>query len=211
MQPLSGAREKIFPTASGWSTTTSSIFAAVYRSGPKWWCSTGSVGAVGPAIAFARAQTHISVMRRYLTLALFLVVVLGGGTLIGLMTLPGDWYAGLTKPPFNPPNWVFAPAWTLLYVLIAIAGWRTWQRDPRGAAMAVWFFQLALNFTWSPVFFGAHRPGAALVIVIALLAAIIVFIVLRQPRDRIAALLFTPYAAWVTFATLLNGAIVHLN
>jgi tryptophan-rich sensory protein len=150
-------------------------------------------------------------MHRYLTLALFIALVLGGGTLIGLMTLPGEWYAGLAKPPFNPPNWIFAPVWTLLYIMVAVAGWRTLQRGPRSAAMAVWFIQLALNFVWSPVFFGAHRIGAALVIVAALLATIIAFIVICWPRDRAAALLFTPYAAWVAFATLLNGALWYLN
>jgi tryptophan-rich sensory protein len=150
-------------------------------------------------------------VRSYLTLALFILLVLGGGTLIGLMTLPGEWYAGLAKPPFNPPNWIFAPVWTLLYIMVAVAGWRTWQRGPRSAAIALWFVQLALNFVWSPVFFGAHRIGGALAVIVALLAAIIAFIVMAWPRDRIAALLFTPYAAWVAFATLLNGALWYLN
>ena len=103
-------------------------------------------------------------MHRYLTLALFVALVLGGGTLIGLMTLPGEWYAGLAKPSFNPPNWIFAPVWTLLYIMVAVAGWRTWQHSPRSAAMAVWFIQLALNFVWSLAFFGAHRIGAAQVL-----------------------------------------------
>jgi translocator protein len=150
-------------------------------------------------------------MRPTLTLALFIALVLGGGTLIGLMMLPGEWYAGLAKPPFNPPNWIFAPAWTLLYIMVAVAGWRTWQRGARSTAMRVWFIQLALNFVWSPVFFGAHRIGAALVIVAGLLAIIIIFIVICWPRDRAAALLFAPYAAWVAFATLLNGALWYLN
>jgi translocator protein len=150
-------------------------------------------------------------MRSFVKLALFIALVLGGGTFIGLMTLPGAWYDGIAKPPFNPPDWIFAPVWTLLYILVAVAGWRTWLRAPRSVAMAVWFAQLALNFVWSPVFFGAHRPGAALVIVTALLATILIFIVMRWPRDRIAALLFTPYAAWVAFASLLNGAIWILN
>jgi translocator protein len=150
-------------------------------------------------------------MRRYLALAIFVALVLGGGTVIGLMTLPGGWYAGLAKPPFNPPNWIFAPVWTVLYIMVAVAGWRTWQRVPRSAAMMAWFVQLTLNFIWSPVFFGAHRPGAALVIVTALLAAILAFIVASWPRDRAAALLFVPYAAWVAFATVLNGAIWYLN
>jgi translocator protein len=150
-------------------------------------------------------------MHRYLTLALFIALVLGGGTLIGFMTLPGAWYAGLAKPPFNPPNWIFGPVWTLLYIFIAVAGWRTWERMPRSAAMTVWFVQLALNFVWSPVFFGAHQIGAALVVIVVLLAAILAFIVISWPRDRTAALLFTPYAAWVAFATLLNAAIWTLN
>ena len=150
-------------------------------------------------------------MHRYLTLVLFVALALGGGTLIGLMTLPGEWYAGLAKPSFNPPNWIFAPVWTLLYIMVAVAGWRTWQHSPRSAAMAVWFIQLALNFVWSPTFFGAHRIGAAQVIVVALLTTIVAFIVMRWPRDRAAALLFMPYAAWVAFATLLNGALWYLN
>ena len=150
-------------------------------------------------------------MRPTLTLALFIALVLGGGTLIGLITLPGEWYAGLAKPPFNPPNWIFAPVWTLFYIMVAVAGWRTWQRGARSTAMTVWFIQLALNFVWSPVFFGAHRIGAALGIVAALLGIIIAFIVICWPRDRAAALLFTPYAAWVAFATLLNGALWYLN
>ncbi len=150
-------------------------------------------------------------MRPTITLALFIALVLGGGTLIGFMTLPGEWYAGLAKPPFNPPNWIFAPVWTLLYIMVAVAGWRTWRREPRSAAMTVWYIQLALNFVWSPVFFGAHRPGAALFVIAALLATIIEFIVMRWPRDRAAALLFAPYAAWVAFATLLNASIWSLN
>jgi benzodiazapine receptor len=150
-------------------------------------------------------------MHRYLTLALFIVLVLGGGTLIGFITLPGAWYAGLAKPAFNPPNWIFAPVWTLLYIAVAVAGWRTWESEPHSAGMAVWFIQLALNFIWSPVFFGTHMIGAALVIVTMLLAAILGFIVIRWSRDRCAALLFTPYAAWVAFATLLNGSIWILN
>lgn len=144
-------------------------------------------------------------------LAVFVVFVVGTGFVIGYLNVPSGWYAGLNKPWFNPPNWIFAPVWTLLYIMVAVAGWRTWQRGPRSAAMALWFVQLALNFVWSPVFFGAHRIGGALAVIVALLAAIIAFIVMAGPRDRIAALLFTPYAAWVAFATLLNGALWYLN
>lgn len=150
-------------------------------------------------------------MRAYLALALFLVVVLGGGTAIGLATLPGEWYAGLAKPSFNPPNWVFAPVWSTLYVLIAIAGWRSWMKAPYGTAMLAWAVQLALNFLWSPIFFGGHMIGIAFVVILALLASILAFIKLSWPRDRVAAWLFVPYALWVAFAALLNGALWWLN
>jgi len=85
-------------------------------------------------------------------LLVFLVLVVGAGWAIGVTNLPGAWYAGLAKPAFNPPNWVFAPVWTVLYVLIAIAGWRVWTRDRAGWPMKLWAAQLALNWAWSPVF-----------------------------------------------------------
>ena len=95
-------------------------------------------------------------MARYLTLALFLFFVIGGGTLIGASSPPGEWYAALEKPAFQPPGWLFGPVWTVLYILIAIAGWRTWQRRAEGPAMQVWFAQMAVNFIWSPAFFVMH-------------------------------------------------------
>jgi tryptophan-rich sensory protein len=103
-----------------------------------------------------------------LALVVFLLLVTGGGLLIGWLTAPCEWYAHLQKPAFNPPNWIFAPAWTVLYVLIAIAGWRAWQRGPRALPMTLWWVQLALNFLWSPTFFAAHRIGLALAIVLLL-------------------------------------------
>ncbi|MER9319712.1 tryptophan-rich sensory protein [Mesorhizobium sp. M0659] len=150
-------------------------------------------------------------MQRYVSLLLFLLLVLGGGLLIGYATLPGDWYASLAKPSFNPPNWVFAPAWTLLYVLIAVAGWRTWERERAAAAMKIWALQLVLNFAWSPTFFGAKQMGPALVVILALLASIALFIATVWNRDRVSGWLFAPYAAWVAFATLLNASLLLLN
>lgn len=148
---------------------------------------------------------------RTTTIVVFLALVLGGGLTIGYLNTPGEWYADLSKPPFNPPNWLFAPAWTILYVLIGIAGARTWSRAPKSAAMAAWWVQLGLNFLWSPVFFTLHVIGAAFLVILALLAAIILFIVLAWRIDRVAAMLFLPYLAWVAFASLLNGAILWLN
>ncbi len=151
-------------------------------------------------------------MRTYLSLAVFLVVVAGGGLTIGLLTLPGEWYALLAKPAFNPPDWIFGPVWTLLYILVAVAGWRTWLRDPGGMAMRIWAAQLVLNFAWSPVFFGAHMPLPALFVIVALLATILLFIARSAADgDRVAAWLFAPYALWVAFAMLLNASIVALN
>jgi len=150
-------------------------------------------------------------MHRYLSLALFLLIVLGGGLAIGYATLPGDWYAGLAKPAFNPPNWVFAPVWSLLYLCIALAGWHIWHAGKSAPLKPLWIVQLILNFLWSPVFFGLRLPGPALVVILALLATILVFIARAWDRDRIAAWLFIPYAAWVAFASLLNAAIVWLN
>lgn len=149
---------------------------------------------------------------RWMTLAWFLLLVIGGGMAIGYATRPDAWYAALAKPSFNPPNWVFGPVWTILYVLIAIAGGRTWQRLPRTAtAMSLWALQMALNFAWSPAFFALHRVDIAFVIVLAMLAAIGAFIVVSMRHDRLSALLFAPYFVWVAFATTLNGAIWRLN
>jgi len=146
-----------------------------------------------------------------LALILFVALVLGGGLAIGYATAPGEWYGGLVKPSFNPPGWVFAPVWSVLYVLIAIAGWRVWRKSAAGSAMKVWWLQLALNFLWSPVFFAAHQIGLAFGIILLMLAAIIAFIALAWREERAAAWLFVPYAAWVAFAAVLNGAIFALN
>jgi len=150
-------------------------------------------------------------MQRLAVYLAFLFFVIGGGLLLGASNMPGEWYAGLNKPFFNPPSWVFGPVWTVLYVMIAIAGARTWLASARSLGMQLWFAQMALNFMWSPAFFGYRMPGVALVIVLAMLAAILAFIAERWSRDRTAALLFLPYAAWVAFASVLNAAIVWLN
>ncbi len=150
-------------------------------------------------------------MNRYTSLILFLVLVLGGGLVLGRLTVPGGWYAGLVKPSFNPPAWLFAPVWTVLYVLIAVAGWRVWQREHTGWPMRLWWVQLALNFLWTPVFFAANEIGLAFVVILLMLAAILCFIATAWRKDRVAAWLFVPYAAWVAFASVLNGSIWILN
>lgn len=150
-------------------------------------------------------------MNRWIVLAGFLLLCLGGGSLIGVATAPGPWYESLQKPFFTPPDWLFGPVWSLLYVLIGIAGWRVWRIAPRSGAMALWWGQLALNFVWSPTFFALGQPGLAFVVILVLLAAIIGFILASRRLDTAAAWLFVPYAAWVGFATLLNAGIWWLN
>lgn len=154
--------------------------------------------------------------RDVLGLLAFIAICFGVSALGGLVTASsvGDWYVGLQKPTFNPPNWLFAPVWSVLYLLMAIAGWRVWRRAgwarsrPALIAFAV---QLALNLAWSAVFFGLQSPGGALVVIVLLLAGIVVTARLFWPLDRLAGLLFLPYLAWVGFATILNLAIWHLN
>ncbi len=130
--------------------------------------------------------------------------------------MPGDWYASLAKPAWTPPTWVFGPAWTILYAMMAVAAWRLWRRlgaRPRESRRALVLFavQLALNLSWTPVFFGMQRPDLALVVILFLWVAIAATIVAAWKACRTAAALLVPYLAWVTFATALNAAIWRLN
>jgi len=141
----------------------------------------------------------------------FVAIIVGISLGIGYVTAPGQWYENLNKPTFNPPPWVFGPVWSVLYVLIAIAGWRIWRTAPKSGAMALWIAQMILNWLWSPAFFGAHAPALALVIIVAMLASIALFMARTWKLDRWSAGLFVPYALWVAFATTLNASIVLLN
>ncbi len=146
----------------------------------------------------------------------FLVVCFGVSAAGGAVTATsvGTWYQALQKPPFNPPDWLFAPVWTVLYVMMAVAGWRIWRAHGlRGARAAMTFFgiQLALNLAWSFVFFGYRLVGAALVEILALLIVIVITTILFWRRDRLAGALFVPYVGWVGFATALNFALWRLN
>lgn len=132
--------------------------------------------------------------------------------------IPG-WYASLNKPAFNPPNWVFPVAWTILYTMIAIALWRLLGAMPRTGpsregwwlAFAAFLVQIALNAAWTPVFFTAHAIGTGLIVVAMLLVMVLWTIRLTWRFDRLAAWLLVPYAVWVAFATLLNAAILRMN
>ena len=149
-----------------------------------------------------------------LVLLVFLVFTLAVGFVAGQVTAPNiaSWYAHLAKPSFNPPNWVFAPVWTALYVLIAVAAWRYWRvAGWRSKGLALWLIQLALNFAWSFIFFGAHNPGAALADLVVLWLAIAATLTVFWRTDRPAGVLLIPYLAWVSFAGLLNFWVWQLN
>lgn len=150
-------------------------------------------------------------LRQFAVLVLFVVLTMAAGAGVGILTAPGEWYAALNKPPFNPPNWIFGPVWSALYLMIGVAGWRVWRAKGAGLAMALWWVQLALNLAWSPVFFGLQQPLAALGVLAAMLAAIIAFMAAAWRADAFAFWLFAPYAAWVIFAGVLNASIVILN
>jgi benzodiazapine receptor len=123
------------------------------------------------------------------------------------------WYRALRKPPYQPPHAAFAPVWSVLYVLIAASGYRVWRswRLARDPALALWGTQLALNAAWSPVFFRARRPRAALAVSGALVGAVGAYAWKARKADRPAAVMVLPYLAWAGFALALNAGIVRRN
>jgi benzodiazapine receptor len=136
------------------------------------------------------------------------------GSLFTKQSIP-TWYANLQKPAFNPPDWLFAPVWTALYLLMAVAAFIILSKDLHNPnvkiALVVFFIQLLLNALWTPIFFGAHLILAALVEIIILWLSIILTIVLFWKVSTPASLLLLPYVLWVTFAVVLNVAIWLLN
>lgn len=146
-------------------------------------------------------------------LALFgFLALVAAAALTGAQFQPGAWYAELAKPSWTPPGWLFGPVWTVLYVAIAVAGWLVWRSDKRlTVPLAFWIAQLVLNAAWSWLFFGLHRPGAALVDIVAMVVLLAAFVATAWPVSRTASLLFVPYLAWVAFATALNAAVWRLN
>ena len=148
--------------------------------------------------------------------ALAIAAVVAASLLGQRATYPNlaPWYAGLVKPAFNPPNWVFAPVWTALYLLMAFAGWRVlrWPPSPmRRTALILFFSQLALNVAWSWMFFAAQSPLLGLVNIVPQWLVIVATIAAFARLDRPAAWCLTPLAAWVGYAAVLNAALWWLN
>jgi tryptophan-rich sensory protein len=145
-----------------------------------------------------------------------LVLVFAVAGLGGWFTSQGmpDWYMSLRKPPWQPPSWLFGPVWTGLYLAMAVAAWLVWKDagfDGARAALVLWGVQLLLNLAWSGLFFALRQPGWALVEILALWVSILATTVLFFSVSVWAGALMVPYLLWVSFAAVLNGAIVRLN
>lgn len=130
----------------------------------------------------------------------------------GLAVSTGSWYTQLAKPSFNPPAWVFGPVWTLLYISLGLS-WHCYRTSPTATTAGTGLFlaHLLLNALWSPLFFGLHLPSLALADLLLMDLSLLVLLRLWWPVSPLAAGLLLPYAAWITFATVLNAAIVKLN
>ncbi len=152
-------------------------------------------------------------LRRFGSLMFFIVLCFAVAA-TGALFSPDDWYASLTRPGYAPPNWVFGPVWTVLYLMMGFSGWLVWQSPgpaARRLAMIAFGVQLLLNAAWSAIFFGLHQPGWALVEICMLWTAILTTILLFRRYSTVAAALLTPYLAWVSYATVLNYGFWSLN
>lgn len=131
--------------------------------------------------------------------------------LTGAIARPDEWYFALARPVWTPPPWLFGPVWTLLYLMMAVAAWMVWKRAGTTRPLEWWAVQLMLNAAWSPLFFGLHRLGLAVIVIAALWLAIAATIRAFAAVDRRAAWLLVPYLAWVSYASALNVAIWQMN
>jgi tryptophan-rich sensory protein len=147
-------------------------------------------------------------------LFIFIALCLGAAGLGAIATTPeiDGWYRTLAKPTWNPPDWVFGPVWTTLYVMMAVAAWLAWRVTGwRSAGLGLFAFQLVLNIAWSWVFFGMHQVGWACIEIVFLWLAIAATTIAFFQRARLAGWLMLPYLVWVTFASVLNFAIWRMN
>ena len=149
-----------------------------------------------------------------LFLSLLITLAVGGVAGFAPANAIDTWYLHLNKPSFNPPNWIFAPVWTLLYIMMGIALYLIWKlpKSPvRNRAMILFFIQLTLNFFWSLIFFNLHQTGLAFVEIVALWLAILLTMRAFAPLSKPSGWLLFPYLLWVSFASVLNFSIWQLN
>lgn len=149
-------------------------------------------------------------LEKYYSLGVFILLVFAAA-MSGAFFKPGVWYAGLNKPSWTPPDWLFPVAWTVLYLMIAVAGWLVWKSQGLGLALLIWFVHLGFNAAWSYYMFGANRIDLAMYDVTAMWITLAAFIVVAWPISSTASLLMVPYLAWVSFAAALNWRVWQLN
>jgi tryptophan-rich sensory protein len=158
-------------------------------------------------------RTKKSAGRSYLALLGWLALTFSASSTAAFVKTD-RWYAELAKPTWNPPSWVFGPAWTMLYIMMAVAAWLVWQRggwkQQRGP-LTFYVIQWALNALWTPLFFGLQRPGLAFAEIVVLLIAVVTTVVAFGRVRGAAGWLLVPYAAWASFATVLNFTIWRMN
>ena len=150
---------------------------------------------------------------KYLSLFLILLITFIPSAIGGLVTsyFKEPWYSEIVLPSFNPPSWVFAPVWTTLYIMMAIAIWKIWINSFDFKILKLYFIHLFFNGTWSIVFFGFHQIGLALINLIIILIFIILLMKNYFNRDKISFYLMTPYLLWPGYALILNSSIFVLN
>ena len=158
-------------------------------------------------------RPDVSRRRDVLGLVAFVLLCFGTATLARTATVESvrEWYPALRKPPWTPPSWLFGPVWTLLYGMMAVAGWLAWRDERTKTTTVVFLLQLLLNGAWTWIFFGARRPDLAFAGICVLWLAIVATIAASWKISRMAALLLVPYLAWVTFAAALNLSVARLN
>jgi translocator protein len=147
--------------------------------------------------------------RSYFTLLIFVLIV-SGVALSSAQFQPGEWYAHLQKPGWTPPNWIFAPVWGVLYLMIAVTGWLIFSSSST-ILKTLWIAQLVLNGLWSWLFFGLHRTGLGLIDILTMFACIATLLALSCKASKAVGWLMAPYLVWVGYASTLNAAIYLLN
>ena len=176
----------------------------------------GLIPAGASTLAILRSGSEVTKRKQWIGLTLFVIVCLGAGGLGAIATTPeiDGWYKTVTKPSWNPPDYVFGPVWSTLFFMMGIAAWLVWEQVGfRGAKLPLGLFgvQLVLNVGWSWIFFAFHQPSWAFVEIVILWLAILATTVEFFRRSGVAGSLMVPYLAWVSFASMLNFAIWQLN
>jgi len=153
------------------------------------------------------------IKNKYLSLLIILLITFIASAIGGFITsaFKEPWYSEIILPSFNPPSKVFAPVWTILYILMSVAIWRIWMKFSDRKVLNIYFYHLLFNATWSVVFFGLHQIELALINLIIILIFILTLMKIYLKKDKLSFFIMIPYLLWTFYAFILNTAIVILN